>query len=243
MFLTEKGDKNADNSNRPPIIPFEEFAREDIYVPPKKEEKIPVQQKAVKPRTNTRSKAETNVQPVWLDPDPRPTGYDTPDDDNEEEMEEQRLMDGYVEQIPDNAVVRWFKDTYIGSPYDSRKKQQARYVIRNITIISFVIGFVFTAVWYAFPGKFISYRGDTDFTERYTQIYQDPSNLLENDFQLYRSYNQEFSGSSNESPQNKLERGGSEYFDNAEGMPQKQETRFSPESSAPVRAPGRSADL
>ena len=39
-------------------------------------------------------------------------------------------------------------------------------------------GVVFTGVWYAFPGKFISIKRDTDFTQRYPSIYYDPDKLL-----------------------------------------------------------------
>ena len=104
----------------------------------------------------------------WIENPDRPTGYGIPDeDDNEAEMIKQMaddMADGSY--IPDGApqsvgdeVVKFLKDTYVGSPYDSRKKQQARYVIRNITGISVAIGVVFTVIWYAFPGKFI-YKAD-----------------------------------------------------------------------------------
>ena len=39
---------------------------------------------------------------------------------------------------------------------------------------------MFTFVWYAFPGKFISYRENQDFTTRYPKVYMDPDNLLKN---------------------------------------------------------------
>jgi hypothetical protein len=79
-----------------------------------------------------------------------------------------------------NAIVNWFKDIYIGSVYDSTERKQARYVVTNITLISISIGVIFTIIWYAFPGKFISFRGDTDFTQRYDTIgssYQPPTPL------------------------------------------------------------------
>ena len=126
----------------------------------------------------------------WIENPDRPTGYGIPDEnDNEAEMlkqmEEDMASGKYVPDVPPDGVkdefVRFLKDTYIGSPYDSRKKQQARYVIRNITGISVLFGIVFTAIWFAFPGKFISTAKDRDYTARYTDtdFFRAPSGLMD----------------------------------------------------------------
>jgi hypothetical protein len=65
----------------------------------------------------------------------------------------------------------------------SAARKEARSVIRNITGISVAIGIIFTAVWYAFPGQFISYRGDSEAvaaatSKRYAAAYIDPDELL-----------------------------------------------------------------
>lgn len=136
----------------------------------------------------------------WIENPDRPTGYGIPDeDDNEEEMRKQLEED--IEQgtyVPDDSVpngymdsfVRLLRDTYIGSPYDSRKKQQARYVIRNITGISVGIGIVFTAVWYLSPVKFISTAKDRDFTAIYkdAEYYRAPSGLMNDDLKSSNVY-------------------------------------------------------
>jgi hypothetical protein len=73
---------------------------------------------------------------------------------------------------------------YIGTPYDSNSKKQARFVVRNITLLSALIGLVFTVVWYAFPGKFISIRSplsEASALGRLTPTYVDPDELLKND--------------------------------------------------------------
>jgi hypothetical protein len=128
----------------------------------------------------------------WIENPNRPTGYGIPDEnDNEEEMRRKLAED--IENgvyVPPNAdkddFKRWLQDTYVGSPYDSRKKKQARSVIRNITGISVGIGIIFTAIWFAFPGKFINVRG-TDpaayYAERYDAgLYNAPQALMEDTF-------------------------------------------------------------
>lgn len=64
---------------------------------------------------------------------------------------------------------------------------------------------VFTVVWYAFPGKFISFRGTTDFASRYSEVYVDPNDLLRQDYSQSTDT--------------------SENFDNADGLPIKEKTR------------------
>lgn len=56
-------------------------------------------------------------------------------------------------------------------------------MIRNITGISVAIGVIFTAIWFAFPGQFISFRGDDEnaaaiSSKRYAATYIDPDELL-----------------------------------------------------------------
>lgn len=204
---------NSDGNypTQPPIIPFDGFAREDIPMPtPKVEVKQPVQE---------RSKIKSDKQPViqnasgWIEDPNRPTGYGRPDlDDDEDEMQQKMIEDNWLPPADETPIQKWFRDTYIGSPYDSRKKKQARYVITNITIISFAIGFIFTAIWYAFPGKFISVRGDTDFTARYSSDFVPPQGLLSDEWSKPSQVNPQDTGS---------------FFDEGrEGLPEIEQTRF-----------------
>lgn len=147
-------DKKATNSNRPPIIPFD-FARDDIIIPyDKTDTKSPKNEKNINIKNNNQPSLNKNTY------DPRPTGYNTPDDGDE--VDENLIIESNNNgnNSIDEGIVKLFKDIYIGSPYDSRNKKQARYVITNITIISLLIGIVFTAVWYIFPGKYNIYKID-----------------------------------------------------------------------------------
>lgn len=132
-----------------------------------------------------KKKKQEEKYKLFDDDNARPTGYDNYEDEDEEEKEEERRnreadsnWTPSIDSDPntDSPVFKFLKDTYIGSPYDSRKKQQARYVIRNITGISVLIGLIFTVIWYAFPGKFVSVRGTQDFSQRYN--YVNPDDLL-----------------------------------------------------------------
>ena len=128
----------------------------------------------------------------WIENPNRPTGYGIPDEnDNEEEMKRQMEEDiesgKYQEPTWENRddFKRWIKDTYVGSPYDSRKKKQARSVVRNITGISIGIGIIFTAIWFAFPGKFINVRGSDPelYQQRYDEtVYTAPDELMRDSF-------------------------------------------------------------
>mmetsp|Transcript_11182 Transcript_11182/g.24424 ORF Transcript_11182/g.24424 Transcript_11182/m.24424 type:complete len:190 (-) Transcript_11182:940-1509(-) len=127
--------------SRPPVIPFE-FARED-RVP-----KVEKTEKTERVEAEERREVVTRMVPVLFDEDPeRPTGYNTPDVDEYDTLPPEGYE--YESAEKDNQAMRFLKEVYIGSPYDSRKKKQARYVIKNITGISIAIGVVFTAVWYA----------------------------------------------------------------------------------------------
>ena len=108
--------------------------------------------------------------------DDRPTGYSSDETDDDE---------NWVPSIADDSppFIRFLKDVYIGSEYDSKSKKQARYVIRNITGISVAIGVIFTLIWYAFPDRFISYRGTLDSTSKIngaSRITYEASDLLKN---------------------------------------------------------------
>jgi hypothetical protein len=158
------------------------------------------------------SEKMTIVNPSgWIEDPNRPTGYGRPDvDDDEESMIAKMLEDKWMPPENESQFDRWFRETYVGSPYDSRKKKQARLVIKNITFISFGIGFIFTAIWFAFPGKFISVRGERDFTERYATDFVPPQGLL----------SEEWSKSKVSSADAQL------YFDDAVGLPIQEKTRW-----------------
>lgn len=151
ISLREK-ESDDDSYGRPILVPYdtvpkddkELFAKPRVIVKPSKE---PVQEVA---------------KEVVSRDDAQPTGYDTPDDEPADDW-----LPSDLAPSNDPMIVKIFKDLYIGSPYDSSSRQQARYVIKNITGIVVAIGLIFTFIWYAFPGKFISYQGDTDLTSRY----------------------------------------------------------------------------
>lgn len=196
-----------------PFDSIEEFAKEDLPIEKvmgnlrnkendkKKKERVGgtprlggADEKSLEERLQEAYKKNLNRprEDGWIENPDRPTGYGIPDEgDNEVEMRKRMEEDieagKYVPDGPPDGVkdefVKLLRDTYIGSPYDSRKKQQARYVIRNITGISVLFGIVFTIVWYAFPGKFISTAKDRDYTARYVDMdfYKAPSGLMRDD--------------------------------------------------------------
>lgn len=142
----------------------------------KQEEDITERKKRISALSNTERDSDGNIN---TDPDlMRPTGYDAYDPDDEPNYPPSFIDDST--ESPKNPLTQIFEEIYVGSPYDSRNKKQARFVVRSITALSFIIGLVFTFIWYAFPGKFISYRENKDFTERYPKVYMDPDNLLKN---------------------------------------------------------------
>ena len=199
--------------SRPPIIPYDDFTANPPVQPqvkdppPRLVETVRLADKRVK---------QSLVNPSgWIEDPNRPTGYGRPDlDDNEEEMMQKMIDEQWTPPADETEFQRWFRNTYIGSPYDSRKKQQARYVIRNITVICFSIAAIFTGIWYAFPNKFISVRGDRDFTERYQTDFVPPEGLLSEDWSKSKITSSE---------QN-------QFFDNYVPLPQPQ-TRFPIEQS------------
>eukprot|EP01031_Cornospumella_fuschlensis_P025393 gene25393-30662_t len=146
------------------------------------------------------------------DDDARPTGYNN-DSDDEEERELPLLLSlvdtsnegitNTTSNSTDNAVFQFVQNVYIGSPTDPPRRQQARFVVRSITLISFVFGLAFTALWYLAPGKFVSYKGDENIptSPRSRLDFIDPNRLLN------------------------IPSGTSEYFDDAEGLPEKERSR------------------
>ena len=244
FIIYSSNDDDNKNWGRPEIIPYDDkktFAREDRLLQKDIEKanndksKIPKDYgemnkvKESKWEKKSDDKIENNSN--------RGTGYNLWEkEDKEDQLEEleKRLLlskenkdedDNWLPSRPEdeeNVFMKFLLNVLIDSPYDSRRKQQAKYVVRNITGFSVAIGIIFTIVWYAFPGKFISYRGDTDFTARYQQSYVDPSNLL----------NEQFSNS------------GGVYFDDAQGLPIKDpNTRVPYEKPFEVRAPPPSQEL
>lgn len=187
-------DTFSSSTSQPPVIPFD-FARDDIVIEKNNSSYDPRKIIEANMKEYERKqfveqmKKERRLPPEFYDDNARPAGYDRPDDDEEEE-ERFTVFNFTTSPDPlsqfndtnDPALVRFLKDVYIGSPTDGRKRQQARFIVRSVTLISFVIGVIFTGVWYAFPGKFISFRGTKDFSARYTTEYIDPNNLLQDDY-------------------------------------------------------------
>lgn len=165
--LRNEEESRARDEGRPPVIPFDfsDFARDDVPIPIKRPEQ----------NSPVTSDADLPVLKLQRPEDPdnaRPTGYDNDELDDP--------VPDAPEDIPANSVVRFLKDVYIGSPYDSRRRQQARYVVRNITGISLIIGVVFTLLWYMAPGKFISYKGSQDpaTSSAVSRQFVNPEDLL-----------------------------------------------------------------
>lgn len=67
-----------------------------------------------------------------------------------------------VDQSTDDSS-NIFDVLFSESSKDSKDKRQARFTIRSITILSILMGVIFTGIWYLFPGKFVSYRGNADY--------------------------------------------------------------------------------
>lgn len=237
-------------TSRPPIIPFD-FARDDI-LPPKVIEKV-IPNKAANedpflkskdsdrlidsvlpPRSASNkwvddSDLKTAVRSTngekrnkWVEDPSRPTGYGNVDEDD----------DDWVPSADSEGVEKFLKDYFFNSPYDSPKRKDAKFVIRNVTLISGVLGTVFTILFYAFPGKFISYRGTADFSKRYSSdfIVKDPSELLNDQV--------------NEDLIRNVEIGGERFFDDAVGLPLPDNSRVAyPMKPSEARAPGRTENL
>ena len=236
-------------SSRPPIIPFD-FARDDI-MPPNLTKKL----SGLKDQAETIGKnidsgstgvaASAQDRNVWLDDadfkakaemrtanndrrnkwveDPsRPTGYGNVDEDD----------DDWVPSSDSEGVEKFLKDYFFNSPYDSPKRRDAKFVIRNVTLISGVLGTIFTILFYAFPGRFISYRGTADFSQRYSSDFvdKDPSELLNDKV--------------NEDLIRTVEIGGETFYDDGVGLPPPDDSRVAyPKKASDGRAPGRTMNL
>ena len=233
-------------SSRPPIIPFD-FARDDI-MPPNLTKKLSGVKETTDKISDSRSTevvASAQDRNVWLDDadfkakadirtanndrrnkwveDPsRPTGYGNVDEDD----------DDWVPSSDSEGVEKFLKDYFFNSPYDSPKRRDAKFVIRNVTLISGVLGTIFTILFYAFPGRFISYRGTADFSQRYSSdfVNKDPSELLNDKV--------------NEDIVREVEIGGETFYDDGVGMPGPDESRVAyPKKASDGRAPGRTMNL
>ena len=235
-------------SSRPPIIPFD-FARDDI-IPNKAVEVLPkitdadnidssyerdssseVSLGSAKGSSRWTDGNEEKVvvrsansdrRNKWVEDPSRPTGYGNVDEDD----------DDWVPSSDSEGVEKFLKDYFFNSPYDSPKRKDAKLVIRNVTFISGALGTIFTILFYAFPGRFISYRGTADFSQRYASdfVNKDPSELL-ND-----QVNEELTKS--------VEIGGESFYDDGVGLPEPDNSRVPyPKKASDARAPGRTENL
>lgn len=199
---------------RPPILPFDGagFAREDIPTPPPKQQSLLERARKLVEAPSTAAEKQVVVNPTgWIEDPNRPTGYGRPDmDDDEDEMFEKMIEEGWMPPADESPIQKWIRETYVGSPYDSRKKKQARGVIINVTAICIGIGLIFTGIWFAFPGKFVSVRGDRDFSARYAQDFVPPDGLLSDEWLSLP----------------KTPNSGDAFFDDATGLPAQEQTRF-----------------
>jgi hypothetical protein len=257
-FMSSSDDKNANESvaesprvsSRPPIIPFD-FARDDIMPKKKAVETLP---KTTDGDNIDSSYSDTDVsgesssalvkgssrwtdnndekvvvrsansdrRNKWVEDPSRPTGYGNVDEDD----------DDWVPSSDSEGVEKFLKDYFFNSPYDSPKRKDAKFVIRNVTFISGALGTIFTILFYAFPGRFISYRGTADFSQRYASdfVNKDPSELLNDQV--------------NDALTKSVEIGGESFYDDGVGLPEPDNSRVPyPKKASDARAPGRTENL
>eukprot|EP00607_Mallomonas_marina_P010863 CAMPEP_0182421128 /NCGR_PEP_ID=MMETSP1167-20130531/6366_1 /TAXON_ID=2988 /ORGANISM="Mallomonas Sp, Strain CCMP3275" /LENGTH=243 /DNA_ID=CAMNT_0024597951 /DNA_START=63 /DNA_END=790 /DNA_ORIENTATION=+ len=112
------------------------------------------------------SKNKTNFE--------RPTGYSNDDDDD--------WIPSRIDEDDTPEMIKFISNAFISSPYDTKSQSQAKQIVRSITLLSFLIGLVFTIAWYAFPGNFIHYKANTQFSSRYATQLVDPEELLTTEF-------------------------------------------------------------
>ena len=211
LFRSRDLSLNEERKNdRDPVmgspIPFDGlFARDDIVKP--KEDQTPVRPPPYKDPRDEPAKKKTQI----VEDPSRPTGYV-----NEDEEE-----DNWVPSTDSTGIEKFMKDYILPSPYDSSKRQDAKFTVRSVFLFSFAIGAIFTTLFYAFPGKFIERRGDVDFSKRYEQKFEDSNKLLEKD----------------------VKGNVGEYFDDMGAPPPIEQTRFPYETKTEPRAPGRSINL
>lgn len=257
-FMASSDDKSADESaadtprasSRPPIIPFD-FARDDIIPKKKAVESLPKSTDSdnigssysdidVSDDTSLASakgssrwtdsneekivvrSASSDRRNKWVEDPSRPTGYGNVDEDD----------DDWVPSSDSEGVEKFLKDYFFNSPYDSPKRKDAKFVIRNVTFISGALGTIFTILFYAFPGRFISYRGTADFSQRYASdfVNKDPSELLNDQV--------------NDALTKSVEIGGESFYDDGVGLPEPDNSRVPyPKKASDARAPGRTENL
>jgi hypothetical protein len=240
---------SRDASSRPPIIPFD-FARDDIIPPKVIDRKVDYKEEAITKNENSgdfdsnvddesartqgvgsdrwnpspkkKESLSSTSSNKWVEDPSRPTGYGNVDEDDND----------WVPSSDSEGVEKFLKDYFFNSPYDSSKRRDAKFVIRNVTLISGILGTIFTILFYAFPGKFISYRGTANFSQRYsTEITdKDPSELL-ND-----KVNNDLTRS--------VEIGQETFYDDGIGMPGPDDSRVAyPKKDSDRYAPGRTENL
>jgi hypothetical protein len=189
---------NNESGDRPPIIPYD-FARDDIN--PSSPE--------AKSNENALATAKPEISKSgWTEDPARPTGYASDDD-----------SDDWIPSVSpdDSPVAKFLKDYFFDNEFDSMKRKDAKFVARNITLFSFLIGVIFTVIYYAFPGKFIGYKADMNFSSRYESTFADPSGLLGDGGEWL----------SPGAP--------GEFFDDAKNLPSQEQSRYAiPSSSASV---------
>ena len=233
-------ERTAPQAQMKPIM-FDEFAREDKYVYKKLREESKANEEKEKEKANKQKNIDENDssngnawESLLNDPD-RPTGYSNDNTDEEQEnpyiigtdeekwateAEERTMIDTTLLTVSDRI-----KDVWVDNPYDSRRRRQAKQVVKSITLLSFIIGCIFTFVWYAFPGKFISYRGDTSFTSRYSNYYVDPDDLL-NEVPTEENMNSAAPTGAINPKEYEKEKVLSRYLDDGQGLPVKERDRF-----------------
>ena len=203
--MIEENENNSppESPDRPPVIMFDQdaFAREDIVDKKVAEtiEELEKEKKNSKLGNSIVDKSRPDYDPTPYDYEQRPTGYsrrgmlDVEDEEDDPDWRPDAVKDDFTKVL---------KDIYVGSEYDSDAKKEARYVVRNITGFSVAIGIIFTIIWYAFPGRFISYKGDRNgdvMLPPINQYYQaSPDDLLSKDLYNNRDTNGYFEDTNEE---------------------------------------------
>lgn len=173
--------ENDDNSNNGPrVIPFDDvsvFSR-NVPFPPKTAKNEPPAESTRKPvttATDDPSQTSSSRSKALYDRDERPVGYSN--DENDDDSQSPMLPQEEV-----SPLIQMLKDIYVPSPFDSTSRRDAKFVVRNITLLSVLFGVIFTIIWYAFPGSFVYYKANTQFTSRYPTVYVNPDELLSTEF-------------------------------------------------------------
>ena len=121
------------------VIMFDDFAREDLPDP-----RVAALDEAKKAEKERMKKEGSKLDGKDYDPSPydylRPSGFDkmSDEDDNDPEWKPDGIKDDSLKVL---------RDIYIGNEYDSAAKKEARFVVRNITGFSVLIGVIFTIIW------------------------------------------------------------------------------------------------